>query len=378
MNKIFQGSQFEPATPGSEMPKKRLQRILVVDDEEPNRDLLKQMIGVFGHEAELAKDGFEALAKLHMNIDLVLLDVVMPGMEGFEVARRIRSTSQTRDIPIIMVTARSGKEDRLRAVEAGANDFIAKPFDMTELKVRTASLLKMKEHQDAIKRYQLELEDTVQRRTADLRRALEEMSAAQKRTHEAYLDTIYRLALVAEYKDQYTGCHIARMSHICAILAGGLKLPPAEVEIIRAASPMHDVGKIGIPDAILLKPGKLTPEEWEVMKQHASIGARILSGSNSEVLHAGEIIALSHHEKWDGSGYPHGWVGEEIPLWGRICAVADVYDAITSERPYKKALSHERALQIMVEERGRHFDPKLIDLFLDNLEEIIRSTCSIR
>jgi putative two-component system response regulator len=378
VNKIFQGSQFEPATPGSEMPKKRLQRILVVDDEEPNRDLLKQMIGVFGHEAELAKDGFEALAKLHMNIDLVLLDVVMPGMEGFEVARRIRSTSQTRDIPIIMVTARSGKEDRLRAVEAGANDFIAKPFDMTELKVRTASLLKMKEHQDAIKRYQLELEDTVQRRTADLRRALEEMSAAQKRTHEAYLDTIYRLALVAEYKDQYTGCHIARMSHICAILAGGLKLPPAEVEIIRAASPMHDVGKIGIPDAILLKPGKLTPEEWEVMKQHASIGARILSGSNSEVLHAGEIIALSHHEKWDGSGYPHGWVGEEIPLWGRICAVADVYDAITSERPYKKALSHERALQIMVEERGRHFDPKLLDLFLDNLEEIIRSTCSIR
>ena len=378
MNKIFQGSQFEPATPGSEMPKKRLQRILVVDDEEPNRDLLKQMIGVFGHEAELAKDGFEALAKLHMNIDLVLLDVVMPGMDGFEVARRIRSTSQAWDVPIIMVTARSGKEDRLRAVEAGANDFIAKPFDMTELKVRTASLLKMKEHQDAIKRYQLELEDTVQRRTADLRRALEEMSAAQKRTHEAYLDTIYRLALVAEYKDQYTGCHIARMSHICAILAGGLKLPPEEVEIIRAASPMHDVGKIGIPDAILLKPGKLTPEEWEVMKQHASIGARILSGSNSEVLHAGEIIALSHHEKWDGSGYPHGWVGEEIPLWGRICAVADVYDAITSERPYKKALSHERALQIMVEERGRHFDPKLLDLFLDNLEEIIKSTCSIR
>ena len=378
MNKIFQGSQFEPATPDSEMPKKRLQRILVVDDEEPNRDLLKQMIGVFGHEAELAKDGFEALAKLHMNIDLVLLDVVMPGMDGFEVARRIRSTSQTWDIPIIMVTARSGKEDRLRAVEAGANDFIAKPFDMTELKVRTASLLKMKEHQDAIKRYQLELEDTVQRRTADLRRALEEMSAAQKRTHEAYLDTIYRLALVAEYKDQYTGCHIARMSHICAILAGGLKLPPEEVEIIRAASPMHDVGKIGIPDAILLKPGRLTPEEWEVMKQHTSIGARILSGSNSEVLHAGEIIALSHHEKWDGSGYPHGWVGEEIPLWGRICAVADAYDAITSERPYKKALSHERALQIMVEERGRHFDPKLLDLFLDNLEEIIRSTCSIR
>jgi putative two-component system response regulator len=378
VNKIFQGSQFEPATPDGEMPKKRLQRILVVDDEEPNRDLLKQMIGVFGHEAELAKDGFEALAKLHMNIDLVLLDVVMPGMEGFEVARRIRSTSQTRDIPIIMVTARSGKEDRLRAVEAGANDFIAKPFDMTELKVRTASLLKMKEHQDAIKRYQLELEDTVQRRTADLRRALEEMSAAQKRTHEAYLDTIYRLALVAEYKDQYTGCHIARMSHICAILAGGLKLPPEEVEIIRAASPMHDVGKIGIPDAILLKPGSLTPEEWEVMKQHTSIGARILSGSNSEVLHAGEIIALSHHEKWDGSGYPHGWVGEEIPLWGRICAVADVYDAITSERPYKKALSHERALQIMVEERGRHFDPKLLDLFLDNLEEIIRSACSIR
>jgi putative two-component system response regulator len=359
-----------PAVQSAEPLKKRPRRILIVDDEEPNRDLLRQMIGVFGHEAELAKDGFEALAKLQLNIDLVLLDVVMPGMDGFEVALRIRGAPETRDLPIIMVTARSGKEDRLRAVEVGANDFIAKPFDMTELKVRTASLLKMKEHQDAIKRYQLELEDTVQKRTADLRRALDEMSAAQERTHDAYLDTIYRLALVAEYKDQYTGYHIARMSQICALLARSLKLPSREVEIVRAASPMHDVGKIGIPDAILLKSGKLNAEEWEVMKRHTVIGARILSGSKSEVLQAGEIIALSHHEKWDGSGYPHGQKGEEIPIWGRICAVADAYDAITSERPYKKALSRDQALRIVIEERGRQFDPELVDLFVKNFEEI--------
>ncbi|RMF90999.1 MAG: response regulator [Nitrospinota bacterium] len=345
-------------------------RILIVEDEEPNRLLLGKMVASFGYEPELAQDGIEALAKLSLDIDLVLLDIMMPGMDGFEVVRRIRQNGESSDVPIIMVTALADRENRLRAVEAGANDFISKPIDLTELRVRIASLLKMKAAQDALKQYQATLEEAVQKRTAALRQALEKMADAQRQAYAAHLDTIHRLALAAEYKDEDTAAHIHRMSHYSALLAQALHLPPGEVEIIRHASTMHDVGKIGIPDAILLKPGKLTPEEWEIMKQHTVIGARILGGSSSALLQAGEIIALSHHEKWDGSGYPQGLAGEEIPLYGRICAVADVFDALTSNRPYKKALSNEQAYEILRQGRGTHFDPQILDLFFEHLVEI--------
>ena len=176
--------------------------------------------------------------------------------------------------------------------------------------------------------------------------------------------------MAAEYKDEDTANHIKRMSHYSRILAGSLHLSPGEVEIIHLASPMHDVGKMGTPDNILFKPGKHTPEEWEIMKQHATFGGRILNGSSAKLLQAGEIIALSHHEKWDGSGYPKGISGEDIPLWGRITAVADVFDALTSKRPYKEAFSNEKSLQIMKEGRGKHFEPRLLDLFLENLDEV--------
>lgn len=349
----------------------RRPRVLIVDDEESNRNVLSEMVDSLGYEPEVAEDGMAALAKVKLDIDLVLLDVNMPGMDGYEVARRIRQDPEVADVPIIHVTALAGKEDRLRAVEAGANDFIAKPVDLTELRVRSASLLRLKQQQDALKRHQAELEELVERRTSTLRRALDETAEAERRAYRAYLDTIRRLARAAEYRDEDTGAHILRMSHYSRVLANALHLPPGEVETILYASPMHDVGKVGVPDGILLKPGKLTDEEWEVMKRHTVMGARILSKSESELLQAGEVIALSHHEKWDGSGYPQGLAGEDIPLRGRICAVADVFDALTTKRPYKKAMPNEVAFEIIREGRGKHFDPRLVDLFFANLDDIL-------
>ena len=346
-------------------------RILLVDDQETMLDLLETVLRSWGYETERAKDGFEALAKVELDIDLIILDLEMPGMDGFEVTKQIRASERFRDIPIIISTALTNRETRLRAVEYGANDYITKPVDRTELQVRAASLLKLKESQDAIKRYQAELEEKVTQRTNSLRRALEETVEAKRKAYEANLETIFRLAVAAEHKDEDTAAHIRRMSRFCAILARRCRLLPNEAEVILHASPLHDVGKLGIPDAILRKPGSLTPEEWVVMRQHSTLGGRILMNSASELLRAGHIIALTHHEKWDGSGYPKGLRGEEIPLQGRICAIADVFDALTSERPYKKAFSNEKAFEILEEGKGKHFDPELIDKFVDSTDEVI-------
>jgi putative two-component system response regulator len=346
-------------------------RLLIVDDEPFNRDLLEGLSELLGYDSATASGGMEALTRLGPDIDLVLLDGMMPAMDGFEVARRMREHPTCGDIPIVMVTALSSKEDRLRAVEAGANDFITKPVDRTELRVRIASLLKMKAAQDALKRHGEELEATVVERTADLRCALRDVVVEQEKTHRAHLDTIQRLALAAEYRDGHTAAHLHRVAHYCVVLARALRLSPAQVETIHVASPMHDVGKLGIPDAILLKPGPLTDVERAVMQEHARIGARILGDSESALLQAGEVIALSHHEKWDGSGYPNGLAGEAIPIEGRICAVADVFDALTSRRPYKEAFPNPQAYKMMQTGRGTHFDAHILDLFFANLEEIV-------
>ncbi len=346
-------------------------RILIVDDDEQIREILSEFMKIQGFEYETASDGIEALAKVKLDIDLVLMDVNMPKMDGYEVIKRIRSEAEYRDLPIIMVTSMATQEDRLRAVQAGANDFIAKPIDQIELEVRTVSLLKMKEIQDTIKRHKSELEEKVQQRTTALRKSLDEMVYAQRNTYEAYLDTIRRLAIAAEYRDEGTAAHIMRMSNYAAALAKGLKFPPGKIEIVLHASPMHDVGKIGIPDGILLKKGTLEDKEWEIMRRHTTIGSRILKESNSDFLKAGEVIAASHHEKWDGSGYPNGLKGEEIPQLGRICAVADVFDALTTKRPYKEAFSNEAAFDIIKKGRGTHFDPEVVDIFFEKIEEII-------
>jgi putative two-component system response regulator len=345
-------------------------RILIVDDDEASRDLLVAFVESLGHESETAGDGIEAIAKMKLGFDLILMDIMMPGMDGYEVTRQIRKDQKYSELPIIMTTALTSKDDRLRAVEAGANDYISKPVDKNELQVRMASLLKMKEAQDAVKHYRAELEEKVEQRTKQLRDALNESIESQREIKKAHTETIHRLVVAAEYKDEDTANHIKRMSHYSRILAGALHLSPGDVEIVHLASPLHDVGKIGTPDNILFKPAKHTPEEWEIMKQHTTFGGRILNGSSAKLLQAGEIIALSHHEKWDGSGYPKGISGEDIPLWGRITAVADVFDALTSKRPYKEPFSNEKSLQIMKEGRDKHFEPGLLDLFLENLDEV--------
>ena len=347
------------------------QRILVVDDEAINRELLDAILTGFGYEIETAADGFEALAKLKLDIDLVLCDLMMPGMDGFEVVQKIREDSDNANVPICMVTSLSGKEQRLRAVAAGANDFIAKPVDRLEVEVRVRALLKIKEAQDALTRYQSGLEETVERRTTALREALQEMSVAHRETYEAHVETIERLAVAAEYKDEDTAKHIRRMSQYAHIIALELKLPPKQCEIILHSSPMHDVGKLGIADAILLKPGKLDTDEWETMKTHTTIGGRILKGSSSELLQTGEVIAMTHHEKWDGSGYPSCLSRDDIPIEGRIVAIADVFDALTSRRPYKEAFSVEKSLEIVKEGRGSHFDPAVSDAFTNRLDAIL-------
>jgi putative two-component system response regulator len=349
----------------------RPKRILIVDDDQKILGLLADMVSSLGHEVETANDGFEAMAKVGLDIDLILLDVNMPGMDGFEVARSIRKQYLANELPIIMVTGMATREDRIGAVNAGANDFVAKPFDVTEIHVRMKSLLGMKAAHDALRQHKDQLEDIVRRRTQALRTALDDVVEAQRRLRGANLETIQRLVVCAEYKDMGSAAHIQRMSEFSALIARKLRLSPQRVELIYHASPMHDIGKIGMPQKILLKPGKLNQREWRDMKRHPTIGARILQKSTSQLLRLGEIIALTHHEKWDGSGYPKGLRGDEIPIEGRISAVADVFDALTSKRPYKEAFSNDKAFQILWEGRGKHFDPELVDLFLSSVDEIV-------
>jgi len=321
--------------------------ILVVDDQPQNIELLEAHLVPQGYEIVKAANGEEALGKLSGNqIDLILLDVMMPGMDGFEVTRRVRQDNTHRLLPIILVTALRETEDRVKGIEAGCDDFISKPVDKMELLARVRSLLKVKAYNDLMSNYRKELESEVTRRTEELKHAFERIKAAS-------LETIYRLSMAAEYKDEDTGAHIKRMGRYSAAVARRMGLDESTIETILYASPMHDLGKISIPDLILLKPGKLDPVEWEIMKQHTVIGAKILKGSDAEFIRLGETIAHYHHEKWDGSGYPNSLKGIEIPIAARIVAIADVFDALTSKRPYKEPFSVEKSLAIIREGGGK-------------------------
>jgi len=291
-------------------------------------------------------------------------------MDGFEVARLVRGDPLVADIPIVMVTGLAGKEDRLRAFDLGINDFINKPVDPNELRLRARWLVSLKVAQDEIKAHGRKLEETVQIRTHELREALVEVEAARLKTEAAHMDTIHRLTLAGEYKDRDTANHVERIGRFSEVVARRMQLPERTVATIRHAAPMHDVGKMGIPDRILLKPGKLDAEEWAIMRSHTVIGAQILENATSEVIRMGERVALSHHERWDGKGYPYGVPGAEVPLEGRICAVVDFFDALSVDRPYRKALPHEDVLGMMVEASGAHFDPDVLGVFLEAREEI--------
>ena len=346
--------------------------ILVIEDDPMNNRLLVAILTRLGYIVDAAFDGVSGLEKVESSPpDLILLDLNLPRMDGYEVARRLKHSDKTKIIPIVVVSSFAEVENRIKALEAGADDFLSKPVDQVELRARVQSLLKVKVYNDYMVNYQKTLEDEVNQRTHQLRQAFDELKNATEKIRQASLDTTIRLAQAAEYKDEETGGHIKRMGYYAAAIAKAMSLSPQDIEAILYAAPMHDVGKIGIPDRILLKPGSLDEEEWKVMRQHTSIGGNILSGSDSHVIQMAEQIALSHHEKWDGSGYPKGFKGLEIPVWGRICAIADVFDALTTKRPYKKALSVEHSLDILDKSRGTHFDPDVFDVFFSIKEEIL-------
>jgi len=281
--------------------------------------------------------------------DLVIVDYMMPEPDGLEFIQRLRRSRPAAETPVLMVTADHEKEIRYEALERGATDFLTKPVDRIEFTSRVKNMLALRRSHQALTNRAAMLADEVLKATAEI--------------HAREKETLIRLAKAAEFRDPETGAHILRMAHYSRLIAAGLGLAEADQDRILQAAPMHDVGKLGTPDHILLKPARLAPEELTIMRRHAQIGFEILKDSASPVLRAGAVIALSHHERYDGSGYPNRLAGEEIPIEGRIVAVADVFDALTSERPYKKAWGLERAVEYLTSERGRHFDPRCVEAF---------------
>ncbi len=355
----------------SEVIVETIKRIMVCDDDEMGRSLLSKFLNRLGYEVFEAFDGLNCLETVKdANPDIILLDIQMPRMDGLQTAEKLKSNAETQMIPIVIVSSHSDLDQRVKALEIGVDDFLAKPVDRTELRARVQSLLKVKAYNDHMRHYQKLLEEEVTRRTLQLREAFEELKATSEKLKRASRDTVIRLSQAAEYKDEDTGSHIQRMGYYSASIAEKMGLIGEESEAILYAAPMHDIGKIGIPDRILLKPGKLDPDEWEIMKQHTVIGGRLLNGSDSYLINMAETIAMTHHEKWDGSGYPNGIAGNDIPIVGRITAIADVFDALTSKRPYKDAFSVEKSFQIIRESSGTHFDPKVVEAFFAVQKEI--------
>jgi len=333
-------------------------RILVVDDQPVNVKLLEKILDTAGYTNVVSTtDSREAAALFQQaSTDLVLLDLSMPHKDGFEVLTEIKALEENYP-PVIVLTALNDVDSRVKALERGARDFISKPFDRVELLSRMHNMLEVRLLHKAVRNQNEVLEERVRERTREL--------------EDTRREIIRRLGRAAEYRDNETGLHIIRMSKFSQVLALAAGLSEQGAEMLLNASPMHDIGKIGIPDAILLKPGKLDADEWETMKRHSSIGAKILSGHPSELMQMAREIALAHHEKWDGSGYPKGLRGEQIPLSCRIVALADVFDALTSKRPYKKAWPVSKAVEYIKENSGKHFDPRLVELFIASMDKIV-------
>ena len=331
--------------------KLRNARILIVDDQQANIDLLRRMLehdGFTDLQSTTESSEVVGLCAQHAP-DLLILDLHMPDPDGFEVLRQLQPWMKGRWFPVMVVSADVTTEAKQRALSEGARDFLTKPFDMVEVLLRIKNLLEVRFVQRESRKQHLALEQLVYDRTRDL--------------DEARVEALSRLALAAEYRDDATGEHTQRVGRTSALIARMLGLPDVQVALIRHAAPLHDVGKIGLRDSILLKPARLSAEEYEEMKHHVEIGRSILSGSSSPLLKMAEEIAWTHHERWDGRGYLSGLTGDEIPLSGRIVAVADVFDALTRKRPYKDAWPLDQAVAQIFSESGTHFDPLVVDAF---------------
>jgi putative two-component system response regulator len=324
--------------------------VLVVDDAPESIDVLRGVLGS-DYQLKAAINGPTALDVAESTRpDLILLDVMMPGMDGYEVCRRLKSSASTAQIPVIFVTTLSDAPSEERGLSLGAVDYVSKPYVASLVRSRVGTHV-------ALHRHQRSLETLVDERTAELM--------------ATRLEVIHRLGRAAEYRDNETGMHVLRMSHISRLVALAAGLSEAQAELLLQASPMHDVGKIGVPDSILLKPGKLDAAEWEIMKRHTVFGAEILGDHPSDLMVAAKQVALHHHERWDGGGYPGGLAGEAIPEIARIVAIADVFDALLSVRPYKQAWSIEDTTQKIASERGHHFDPRVVDALFRVLPECL-------
>jgi putative two-component system response regulator len=333
--------------------------IFVVDDEPVNLKLIERILESGGFEDVHVIQNSEAVLGLYQELrpSLILLDINMPRLDGFGVLEQLKEQTEGRLPPIVFLTAQTDTEYRIKAFENGVLDFISKPFNRLELISRVKNLLALEKAHRELANRNNSLEAIVNVRTEALRRT--------------QLQVVQKLGRAAEYRDNETGAHILRMSNISALLARQLGFNDEYVQDILHASPMHDVGKIAIPDSILLKPGKFTPDEWEIMKTHTTLGYRILSGADSKLLNLASEIALYHHEKWDGSGYPDGLKGDAIPVSCRIVAAADVFDALLSHRPYKQPWALDDAMNYMNAQNGLHFDPQIIDIFNANLAQIV-------
>ncbi|MEE9464542.1 MAG: HD domain-containing phosphohydrolase [Candidatus Neomarinimicrobiota bacterium] len=363
----------------AEDPKPKNYCILIADDLPSNLAYFNEALSTFGYRTLTAADGREALEQVSsQRPDLILSDVNMPNMDGFQLSSAIKGNPQTCDIPVILVTAMDDRESLAKGLSSGVDDFLIKPVNLSELQARVRNLLLVKDYRDHMHRYTAELEEQVTARTAELKAAFEQLSRANDQLRTASLDTIQKLSTAAEYRDTDTAAHIWRMSHYSGLLARQLALGDEFVDSILYASPMHDIGKIGTPDNILLKPGKFNADEARVMQKHTKIGEQILGISDQPLLTMAREIAGGHHEKWDGSGYPRGLVGEAIPLSARVVALADVYDALTTERVYKAAWEPEEAFKYIQANAGSHFDPVCAEAFGSIRDQIIDLQQSVR
>ena len=333
--------------------------ILIVDDTETNIETL----------VELLQDKYDLLAAIsgedvleiideEEKIDLVLLDIMMPGIDGFEVCKRLKKNKKTKEIPIIFITAKTDEDSIEKAYEVGGVDYITKPFRSREVLSRIANHLALFEQQHY-------LEYMVDLRTKELQNL-------NKEIEDTLREVVYTMGTIGELRSKETGNHVKRVALYSELFAKYYGLSEKEIKILKEASPMHDIGKIAIPDAVLNKPGRFTPKEYDIMKKHAELGFEMLKYSHRDLLQAAAIVAYEHHEKWDGTGYPRGLKGKDIHIYGRITAIADVFDALGSERVYKPAWEDEKIFKLFKEERGKQFEPKLVDIFFDYIDEFLQ------